>query len=1016
MSFRTALLASLVALLPAGVLAQTAPTVGLRENPPGVHALTGARIVVAPGRVVERGTLVIRDGVIEAVGANVQPPADARIWDMSGRTLYPGFIDPYTAVGMPTQRPAGDSIVRGNVYWSPQVRTYVSATGEIVPDQDGVQRLRSQGFTTAMTVPRLGLFRGQTAIVSLGDGAAAGRVIRGNVAQALTMRSDRRVGQGYPGSGMGAVAFIRQTLHDADWHARAHAAYAKNPSGVRRPESNAALAALAPALRREQPLLIEAVDEEEVLRALRFRQEFPVTLWVRGSGEEYQLAEQFRGVDVPLILPVNFPSAPTVTSPEQSLNADLGQLRHWHLAPENPKRLAAQGVTFAFTSDGLGNRDSFIGNVRKAVSRGLARDVALAAMTTTPARMLGIDRTHGTLEQGKVANLVVANADLLSADSARIEAVWVDGQRFETDEASSADPRGQWRIAAIGSAPVQGTLTLTGTLSRLSGTFAVPGAETRLSSVTVSGAPATIQVSFPGTPLGQEGVVRLSAMPTGTTLAGWGELPDGSRFNFTGERVGDAPPDTAGGGGARGARNVGEGRIAGEGRSAGEGRNAGEARNTGGPAALATSTLELPNITPAMAYGRISPPPQPENVLVRNATIWTQGRQGRLEGADMLVTRGKVARIGTNIQAPRGAVVVDAAGKHVTPGLIDAHLHSGASGGINEGTDAIVPEVRLGDMVTADNIWMYRQLAGGLTTAHVMHGSANPIGGQNVLVKMRWGLPADSLKLANAPRTVKFALGENPKRAGGDRYPDTRMGTEQIIRDHFIAAKEYERTWKAWEASNKQGVPPRVDLRLQAIVDIMNGDILVMSHAYRQDEMLMLMRMAEEFGFRIKAFHHGVEAFKLAPELAAHGAAAVVWSDWGAFKIEAYDNTTYNARVLTDGGVLVSLHSDNQQLATRMNWEAAKMLRTGLTPEQALALVTSNTAKVFGIDDRIGSLEPGKDADFVIWSGDPLSTETHAEQTWVDGRRFFDLQDDEQLRARTVKERAQLIQLILSQR
>ena len=998
MSIRTALLASLVTLLPAVLPAQTAPTVGLRDNPPGVHALTGARIVVSPGRVIERGTLVIRDGVIEAVGPNVQVPADARVWDLAGRTIYPGFIDPYAAVGMPTQRPPGDSIARGAVYWSPQVRTWVSASGEIIADEDGVRRLRSQGFTTAMTVPRLGLFRGQTAIVSLGEGAAAGRVIRANVAQAVAMRSDRRVGQGYPGSGMGVMAFIRQTLHDADWHAKAHAAYAKSPAGMRRPESNAALAALAPALRREQPIIIEAVDEEEVLRALRFRQEFPLTLWVRGSGQEYQLAEQFRGVDVPLILPVNFPSAPTVTSPEQSLNADLGQLRHWHLAPENPKRLAAQNVTFAFTADGLGNRDSFIANVRKAVSRGLARDVALAAMTTTPARLLGIERTHGTLEQGKAANVVVANGDLLAADSATIEAVWVDGRRFDTDDASSADPRGQWRIAAIGSTPVQGTLMLTGSPSRLSGTFAVPGSETRLSSATVSGASATLQVSFPGTVLGQEGVVRLSAMPTGTTLAGWGELPDGSRFNFTGERVGDAPRDTTGGGGARGART------------------AGEARTTGGPSASATSTIELANITPAIAYGRTSPPAQPENVLVRNATIWTQGRQGRLQNADMLVTRGKVARIGTNLQAPRGAVIVDAAGKHVTPGLIDAHLHSGASGGINEGTDAIVPEVRLGDMITADNIWMYRQLAGGLTTAHVMHGSANPIGGQNQLVKMRWGLPPDSLKFPNAPRTVKFALGENPKRAGGDRYPDTRMGTEQIIRDHFIAAKEYEQAWKAWEASNKQGIPPRVDLRLQALADIMNGDILVMSHAYRQDEMLMLMRMAEEFGFRIKAFHHGVEAYKLAPELAAHGAAAVVWSDWGAFKIEAYDNTTYNARVLTDGGVLVSLHSDNQQLSTRMNWEAAKMLRTGLSPEQALALVTINTAKVFGIDDRIGSLEPGKDADFVIWSGDPLSTETHAEQTWVDGRRFFDLQEDEQLRARTEKERAQLIQLILSQR
>jgi imidazolonepropionase-like amidohydrolase len=388
--------------------------------------------------------------------------------------------------------------------------------------------------------------------------------------------------------------------------------------------------------------------------------------------------------------------------------------------------------------------------------------------------------------------------------------------------------------------------------------------------------------------------------------------------------------------------------------------------------------------------------------------------QGIMENADVLVTRGRVARVGRNLAAPAGAVVINGAGKHVTPGLIDAHLHSGASGGINETGSAIVPEVRIADVITMDNIWMYRQLAGGLTTAHVMHGSANPIGGQNQVVKLRWGaLPSEQI-FAGAPRTVKFALGENPKRRE-ERYPDTRMGTEQIIRDHFLAAREYERAHKAWE-TNKRGIPPRKDLRMQALVDIMNGDILVMSHAYRQDEMLMLMRIAEEFGFRIKAFHHGVEAYKLGPEMAAHGAAAVVWSDWGAFKMEAFDNTTYNARLLRDAGVLTSLHSDNSQIASRMNWEAAKMLRTGLTEQEALALVTINTAKVLGIDSRVGSLDTDKDADFVVWSANPLSTEAKAEQTWIDGRKYYDIEEDRRQREEVARERSRLIQLILQQR
>jgi imidazolonepropionase-like amidohydrolase len=271
------------------------------------------------------------------------------------------------------------------------------------------------------------------------------------------------------------------------------------------------------------------------------------------------------------------------------------------------------------------------------------------------------------------------------------------------------------------------------------------------------------------------------------------------------------------------------------------------------------------------------------------------GPLGTLHGADLLVTRGRVARVGRNVQAPSGAVVIDAAGRHVTPGLIDAHLHSGIAGGVNETGSAIVPEVRISDVLTADDIWMYRQLAGGLTTAHLMHGSANPIGGQNQHIKLRWGAHADELKFEGAPRTVKFALGENVKRRT-DRYPDTRMGTEQIIRDHFLAAREYRRRARGVAAQPPRASEPRRDLRMEALNEILAGEILIMSHAYRQDEMLMLMRLAEEFGTRIAAFHHGVEAYKIAPEIAAHGAAAVVWSDWSSFKIEAHDATTYNAR------------------------------------------------------------------------------------------------------------------------
>jgi imidazolonepropionase-like amidohydrolase len=421
--------------------------------------------------------------------------------------------------------------------------------------------------------------------------------------------------------------------------------------------------------------------------------------------------------------------------------------------------------------------------------------------------------------------------------------------------------------------------------------------------------------------------------------------------------------------------------------------------------------IDLPFIRPMMEYGVSAIPEQPAAVVVRNATVWSQGPQGRMENADLLIQAGKVVAVGPDLDAPRGAMEIDATGKHVTPGLIDPHIHSGVSS-VNESGFAIVPEVQMGDVVTHNNIWMYRQLAGGLTTAHIKHGSANPIGGENVFVKMRWGSLPEDLKLEGAPRTVKFALGENPKRRQG-RYPDTRMGTQEIIRDHFLAARDYEREWQRWETSG-EGIPPRRDLRMEAILDILNQELLISSHGYRADEFLALIRLAEEFGFRVQTLQHGVEAYKIAPELAASGVAAVVWSDWGAFKLEAYDATVYNARILIEAGVVTSLHSDNSEIASRMNWEAGKLLRTGLTPEQALSTVTNGSAKAVAIDARVGSLEPGKDGDFVIWSGNPLSQFTRAEQTWVDGRRYFSIEEDAAMREQINWERTQLIQAILS--
>lgn len=1008
---------------------QTEPTVGLRSNPAAVHALINARIVTGTGVVIDNGMLLIRDGRIEQFGANLSVPADARQWDLKGRSIYPGLIDLYTSVGLQDLTGAETA---GAAFWNRQVRAELDAANVYIGNAEQAANLRSQGITVAMLAPRSGVFRGQTAIVSLNKGTPreqllnhSGAASSAGVLQTIGFSRTAALGGGYPTSGMGTIALIRQVLLDAQWYGKAHQVYTGNPTGIARPERNDSLAALQGVVAGTQPVLFDTRDEQELLRALKIVKEFSLQPWIHGNGSEYRIVDQLQGLAVPLILPVNFPGKPDVTHPEASQQVSLTQLRHWKLAPENPGRLAQAGIKFALTSE-QSERD-FLRNVRTAVKRGLDADLALAAMTRYPAELLGLEQTHGTIQIGKVANLVVCDGDLLTGDGP-IHDVWVDGERFEIYAPSPINPVGKWQVTAA-EAALNGELTIQQRGSRWSGRW--QGAV--LESINYLDQAGRLRFLVPGQPLGQDGKIRASASVSADQMQGWCELPDGRQIAWTAVRQAQSNQDnneeSEKGDEQNEDEETGEKGDSDSDRP-NEEANPPAADNTeagsdapasdptaADPASAAPSqnrkegTARL--VRPFSDFGRTELPLQAEWLFIRNATIWTMGPQGVMENANLLVHRGKVSAVGKDLAIPSGEVlVIDAAGKHVTPGLIDAHLHSGVSGGVNEMGHAIVPEVRIGDVLDINTDWTYRQLAGGLTSAHVMHGSANPIGGQNQTLKLRWGCLPEKLKIDDAPRTVKFALGENVIRRVG-RYPDTRMGVEQIIRDNFQAALDYQQRWADWQA-NPQGIPPRRNLQLEALAEIVRGDILIQTHCYRQDEVLMLIRLAEEFNAKIDVFHHTVEGYRVAPELKAHGAAAVVWSDWSSFKIESANATTFNARLLMQAGVVTSLHSDDSQIATRMNWEAAKMLRTGMTDEQALSLVTINTAKVIGVDHRIGSLEPGKDADFVIWSDHPLSNKTKAEQTWIDGARYFDLTEDRRLRAEIAEERNQLIQEILS--
>lgn len=1005
---------ALLALAPAPAFAATpagtTPLEGLRDASPRVHALVGARVVTAPGEVLERGTVVIRDGLIAAVGAEVPVPPDARVWDLAGRTVYAGFIESEAAVFLPagwrrTAAPAAaaaedspalaapaaaapetaaaaGSAEAGARAWNPRVTPERRASRVLIPDTAAAEALRKLGFTVAHVTPGRGVFRGHTAAVSLGRGGFNRTVLRDTVAQPIAFEySTSQTVRTYPTSLMGAVALARQTLHDAQWYAAAHARAGQgNATGFERPEVNDALAALQDVVRGAQPVIINAPTELDVQRAARLADEFKLGFILRGSGYEYRVLRDLPATRPAMIIPLTFPDPPEVEKPDHALDLSLDRLAHWELAPSNPARLAAAGVPVALTSSGLRRPETeFWTRVRLAIQHGLPGKDALAALTTVPARMLGLAQTHGTIAAGKTANLVIANADLFAADDSEIQLVWVDGDPFELDGWRRFDARGTWKLTWDGGTSGPAELKVTGRSAR-SVRAAAAGSDTAV-RVEENSLSFTAPAKWFGL---NEGSVRLTADAEGnSTLVGTGELPDGKPLRWRAERTAKAVA----------ARTT--------------------PKKVDPPIARA-------DVSPAGAYGRLGLPEQPAAVLVKNATIWTSGPAGTIEQGDLLVEAGRITRVGPRLAAPAGAIVIDATGKHVTPGLIDCHSHIAISGGVNEGSHSTTVEVRVGDVLDPTDIGLYRQLAGGLTTSNLLHGSANAMGGQNQVIKLRWGASAEELKFAGAIPGVKFALGENVTRknstTASTRYPVSRMGVREIMLDTFNRARDYEREWAEFRAG-RAGLPPRRDLRLEAALEIARGERLIHIHSYRQDEILAFIRLAQELKLPVATFQHILEGYKVADEIAALGAGASAFSDWWAYKLEVIDAIPYAGALMHAAGVVVSFNSDSEELARRLNTEAAKAVKYGgLPPAEALKFVTINPARQLRIDARVGSLEAGKDADFVIWNRSPLSNYARVEQTWIDGRRYFDLAGDAAARLAAERERAALIQKILPER
>lgn len=975
--------------------AQPAPPNGPREVDPRWHALVHGALVPRPGERVEDATIVLRDGVIVSVQPAGAPPDGARVWDCSGLTIYPGLIDAHVPVEAP--KPPAD---KPGAHWNPNVTAQRSALDGPGVDDKARKDLRALGFAAAGVAPKGGVFRGQGAVVLLDDSHAGASSDRADVVAPIAYNEvafETQRGE-YPSAEMGAIALIRQTLLDADWHIESLNVYRRDPAHHEPVPPSDALVALGRNGQSGFPLLFDTTDELQILRAAKIAREFDRRMIALGSGTEFRRLDAITADKTPLIIPLDFPEAPKVATPGDADAVSLVDLMTWEQAPTNPRRLDAAGIPVALTTDKLKKRSDFAANYRKALEAGLPEDRALAMLTTTPARLLGVDDRLGAVRPGMIANLLITDGPLF-AEKTKVRDLWIGGERFEITPAPAVQLVGEWKVSFGADQPVDGTITFTERAegkgpARLGAKVKALDGEAKARSVALRENRITLLVD--GEPFRSEGVFALAGAVEGDHIYGRYTQPDGAVLPWTATRAG-APEEKP------------------------EPKDAAKRKPDAAP-----PPEKLP--TPFGAFGLMERPAQPHALLISGATIWTSGPAGVIPQGDLLIVDGKVAAVGPtpiDLGANLKVEIIDGAGKHVTPGLIDCHSHTGISGGVNEGTQAVTAEVRIADVIDPDSVAWWRELAGGLTAVNQLHGSANPIGGQNSVVKIRWGCERpDDMRLEGAAPGVKFALGENVKQSNwGERYttryPQTRMGVESIMRDRFIAARDYAAEWKRYESlptpERESTMPPRRDLELDAMAEILAGKRLIHCHSYRQDEILMLCRLAEDFGFRIGTFQHVLEGYKVADAIKKDAIGGSTFSDWWAYKFEVYDAIPENGAIMYEVGVPVSFNSDSDELARRMNYEAAKAVKYGdVPPAEALKFVTLNAAKQLKIDDRVGSLEKGKDGDFVIWSGNPLSAFTRCESTFIDGREYFSLEIDARLREANAAERRRIIQKILS--
>lgn len=965
----------LICLFHVSLTAQTTyPVNGVADPRTSHYAFTNATLVRDAQTTIPNATLLVREGKIVAAGANITIPSNATVIDCKGKFIYPSFIDIYSDYGITAaQRPAGGfnffaaaqltSNQKGAFGWNQAIRADVESDKLFNVDDAKAKPLRDLGFGTVLTHSKDGIARGTGTVVTLANDKENLVMVK-EKASAHYSFSKGSSTQSYPGSMMGTVALLRQTYLDAQW-------YKSNPvkEGV-----NISLRAFNET--QSLPQIFEAGDKWADLRADRIGKEFGVQYIIKGGNNEYQRVKEIAATKAAFILPLNYPAPMDADDPNELRFTGLDDLKHWELAPTNAAALEKAGITFAFTTADLTNISDFTANLRKAIEYGLSETKALEALTNIPASLIGISDKVGSLDGGKLANFIITSGSIFDPKTVILQN-WVQGIRYNVKDENWFDVKGTYNFTASNAKKFTLELKDGGTASfigndTLTGKYSYDGKLVKLSFTEGRGPRATETI--------------MSGVANGTVWNGSGRDGAGNPFTWTASYSQAAPVKS--------------------------------------DSAKTKTPLDLGKVTyPFLAYGSETLPVQ-ETILIKNATVWTSEKDGKLENTDVLVKNGKIAAIGKNL-SESGARVIDGTGKHLTAGIIDEHSHIAAMS-INEGGQSVTSEVRIGDNLNPEDINIYRQLSGGVTTSHILHGSANTIGGQTQLIKLRWGADDEGLKFQGADPFIKFALGENVKRSTSqqnNRFPDTRMGVEQVLTDAFQRATDYAVALKAGSItvappkSKKSGVAPAIanspvrrDLELDALVEIMNKKRFITCHSYVQSEITATMRVAEKFGFPVNTFTHILEGYKVADKMKAHGANASTFSDWWQYKMEVVDAIPQNASIMARVGLNVAINSDDAEMARRLNQEAAKSIKyAGMSETDALNMVTINPARMLHIDSKVGSIKVGKDADLVLWNNNPLSIYAVAEKTIVDGTVYFDRERDAELRKQIQAEKARLI-------